>query len=369
MPDKYKYFASTATDTRQVFPLGKPKISWEKKDDDYRHDYTVKITENIIFTGNDFNWFLTLENSPSRCEFVNLTIDKDCNGVIIQGWAKGRISMNAGKWDLDKCVVSFTIDTADKFACYDDNKDVEINLFNYVAASKVVRLMSGIVEYNSCFVPPDATCPDEADGWVLYRYYDASAGTGNPHIEKYYARYNDNGVIKPAIVYDPFTIAPAADTTNTTYKIAGINSSGQIDNGLPLKECFQALLDIVCNGLTIKSDFFQWNPENGTTINYVTGEESKILNLVLYQKSDVKRPDLYSSASVANVKLPDLLQNICTMFNLRWDIDEAEKLQSALAEVASLTGGWTAFLEKPDDADAIYSRIFTDINQRYIVGY
>jgi hypothetical protein len=37
--------------------------------------------------------------------------------------------------------------------------------------------------------------------------------------------------------------------------------------------------------------------------------------------------------------------------------------------VAPLTGGWTAFLEKPEQANEIYSRIFTDINQRYIVGY
>lgn len=37
--------------------------------------------------------------------------------------------------------------------------------------------------------------------------------------------------------------------------------------------------------------------------------------------------------------------------------------------MAGLTGGWTEFLETPEQADAIYSRIFSDINQRYIVGY
>jgi hypothetical protein len=52
-----------------------------------------------------------------------------------------------------------------------------------------------------------------------------------------------------------------------------------------------------------------------------------------------------------------------------WEIDESVKLQTALAEVASLSGGWTAFLEKSEQANEIYSRIFTDINQRYILGY
>ena len=44
-------------------------------------------------------------------------------------------------------------------------------------------------------------------------------------------------------------------------------------------------------------------------------------------------------------------------------------LQLALAAVGPLTGGWTEFLENPEQADGIYARIFSDINQRYIVGY
>lgn len=55
--------------------------------------------------------------------------------------------------------------------------------------------------------------------------------------------------------------------------------------------------------------------------------------------------------------------------NIRWEAERTEKLQSALSVVGGLTGGWTEFLETPEEADAIYSRIFSDINQRYIVGY
>jgi VWFA-related protein len=69
---------------------------------------------------------------------------------------------------------------------------------------------------------------------------------------------------------------------------------------------------------------------------------------------------------------PELSHVRAMYFNsvqMRWEIDEAAKLQSTLLEVAPLTGGWSAFMENPEQADAIYSRIFTDINQRYIVGY
>lgn len=43
--------------------------------------------------------------------------------------------------------------------------------------------------------------------------------------------------------------------------------------------------------------------------------------------------------------------------------------QVAAARVAELTGGWASFLERPEDADAVYGRILADINQRYVVGY
>jgi hypothetical protein len=55
-----------------------------------------------------------------------------------------------------------------------------------------------------------------------------------------------------------------------------------------------------------------------------------------------------------------------------WRRNNAElnaKLQDALSAVAPLSGGWTEFLEQPEQADKIYARIFSDINQRYIVGY
>jgi VWFA-related protein len=43
--------------------------------------------------------------------------------------------------------------------------------------------------------------------------------------------------------------------------------------------------------------------------------------------------------------------------------------QTAAAHVAELTGGWTSFLEKPEQANEIYGRILADINHRYILSY
>ena len=43
--------------------------------------------------------------------------------------------------------------------------------------------------------------------------------------------------------------------------------------------------------------------------------------------------------------------------------------QSVLAILATITGGWAEFLEEPSQANEIYSRIVSDLNTRYIVGY
>jgi len=50
-------------------------------------------------------------------------------------------------------------------------------------------------------------------------------------------------------------------------------------------------------------------------------------------------------------------------------IGGVSRSQEALAAVGPLTGGWTDFLEQPQQAQGIYTRIMSDISQRYIVGY
>ncbi len=45
------------------------------------------------------------------------------------------------------------------------------------------------------------------------------------------------------------------------------------------------------------------------------------------------------------------------------------RMQLALAAIANHSGGWTDFLEQPDQANEVYARILNDINRRYIIGY
>ena len=63
-------------------------------------------------------------------------------------------------------------------------------------------------------------------------------------------------------------------------------------------------------------------------------------------------------------QMPQVPDNIAQII-----LDRAAESQEAAARVAELSGGWTEFLDRPERAAAIYSRILADINNHYIVGY
>ena len=76
----------------------------------------------------------------------------------------------------------------------------------------------------------------------------------------------------------------------------------------------------------------------------------------IMRKRGIKRPE----GALESPKL-DTLQRVFT--------DVFQRGQRAASHVASLTGGWTAWLERPDQAAEIYEGILTDINNRYLIGY
>jgi VWFA-related protein len=55
--------------------------------------------------------------------------------------------------------------------------------------------------------------------------------------------------------------------------------------------------------------------------------------------------------------------------NLMAEAKSKAVIQGALAGVAQRAGGWTEFLETPEQAEGIYDRILADINRRYLIGY
>ena len=80
-------------------------------------------------------------------------------------------------------------------------------------------------------------------------------------------------------------------------------------------------------------------------------------------------PTLSKGAQAAFKARDEARQKLTPVQALQYRAAELAKVQSALMEVSNISGGWTEFLENPAQAQSIYSRIFADINERYIVGY
>jgi VWFA-related protein len=69
-----------------------------------------------------------------------------------------------------------------------------------------------------------------------------------------------------------------------------------------------------------------------------------------------------------------LKRDFRTSGRLPYDLQQLEakrliKTQTSMFQVADLSGGNTHFLEKPEDAENIYSNIFNDFSHRYLIGY
>ena len=80
-------------------------------------------------------------------------------------------------------------------------------------------------------------------------------------------------------------------------------------------------------------------------------------------------PTLRKESREAFLQREEARKSLVTDDMIKARAEEDLRVQQALAAVAPLAGGWTDFLERPEQAQTIYSRILSDINQRYIIGY
>ena len=96
-------------------------------------------------------------------------------------------------------------------------------------------------------------------------------------------------------------------------------------------------------------------------LNTFVAEDERAINEML--------PTLSKEARKGFLARQEARKKLAPIQVVRMRTENTLKLQEALAAVAPLTGGWTEFLERPEQAQGIYSRILSDISQRYIVGY
>lgn len=363
--NKYLYELENRLGIMEVVPLGEAQFSQQwTRENEGKLDYKNEFPNKIVFTGAAYSRLYKLEKSIYRCEFTKITIKRRClaaGAVEWVPWFSGRLSLNDGAWNLDKCEVEIKLDDIKEEQCFEDNKTKEINLFQFIFDRRTVLLSNPNITVETVEYERSVDMTTEECGSVYWN------GVGDPYEQGYDYYYydilrtfDDNicrtitrwaretrviacGDPSPGIDWilvadgcpggsqtwarPPRTYGCTYNTTNSETSseeeyscvIAGGGSAiGSIDNGLALEDILQLFCTQFCPGTTVVSDFFQINPETPIATNYVTNLRSKVRYLTVFQKSDVKRPSATGNASKALWTFEKCMDTLVKMFNVRW---------------------------------------------------
>lgn len=376
--NKYRYELTNRFGTLDVAPLGEGDFSIKyDKEADGKYFYSKSFQGKITFTGETFKRLQRIERSIYICTTQQLKVFRKCNAgeiLLFDGYFK----LTEGNWDLDKCNVTlkFEKNTPDK--CLKDNKSKKINLLAEINPKITVKTATaggGVFEYKHCSenVQVSPSTPyggyvwcgsgnPEDGNWQVYQHeemFDGNIGTSpEPNappqgiwtantsyvreivelpcseippvgwvlLEDNCATTGKKKYAKNVTLYDCKYASNYQDQNNysSSYqcKILGAtNESASIDNGMELNKVIQVFVNQFCAGVQVVSDFFQINPQNSSSLNYVTGLENQVNNLILFQKSDVKRPNVSSNAWKAEWTFEKLMETLNFLFNVSYSLE------------------------------------------------
>lgn len=382
--NKFIYKLTDRLGTIAVVPLGESdfSIDWSRDDNDSNFDYGKQLSGKMTFFGEAFKQLLHFENSMYRCEEQTLQIFYPCEGGEKLMFS-GKISLNDAEFNLDKCLITIKFTKDDKNDCFEFRKDEKVNLFQLIYDRKKVKTSivgGGVFEFKKCLQHNPSILDSSMYGghfwcgngdpyeqnWSVWRFDESMSGTfvdtSDPNqqmsgvyfsntewvreiveldcqltppsdwvlIESNCSTTGKNKYAKIATTYDCKSSNTYTDANNYSTefecKILGFNqvdgtNKNEIDNGILFNDAIVELVKLACPNLVVKSDFFQINPDVPTLTNYVTGKRSITNEILMFQKSDVKRPYTSQNASKLEVTLDKILEVISQVFNVKWRID------------------------------------------------
>jgi hypothetical protein len=385
--NNYRYTLTTRRGVKTVYPLGEGDftISWANQTSGKRY-YKTDLPNNVIFFKDAYDTLYKLETSVYRCEYIKILVERRCTLGGLENWAPwftGRFLLNSGSFDLDREQVVIKVDDLQDYSCFDDNNTLQLNLFDFVTN----RYQVNTYPPNTSVEKIDKTSVylssehGRCVGYAWDELYTAESVGFTP----YYNEIRTDWVPDPDNPMGPGSPVPYTCTIHTSYArqkmvvacgdpspgsdwilltdtcpggektyVRGVGTYGctltdetpdlggylnqiwnclivgdsdtitTIDNGMLLSDCLQLFLNQYCGSILIKSNFLQINPDVVSPNNYVTGELSKTANVLVFQKSDVKRPNVSGNATIAQIDWTDLLTYVVTLYNLAWRFEYDE---------------------------------------------
>lgn len=384
LSDKFQFWVVSdfvsLTQVKQLHPVN-DSIEWSYKRPDGCLFFRKELDTALIFCNNtqhgidDFDFLFGVERGES-CGTVNILIQQKCGETWSNYWT-GRIFCVRGKWDVSRCRVEVTCEVYDKYTCVMDHweEDIDVALAPGQSLPRVeARTSPGTLEiythqeiYENNQQPDfrEFNVPPPGAGWTLYlqlirAFHGAAAGKGENRV--FFIREVYRGVtappgtgwifesvppapgywVRPVPIYDfreledrQLIEGPNPDPTDPGSAGAAYNRWDKlyianiehayitIPNGVRLKDAIEARPKCNDGGL-IRSRFFSINPggDAAPTNEAYEYAAANLDDIVLWQASDVARPDATRHSSTFKFRLRELLLDLNKVFNVWWYVDD-----------------------------------------------
>lgn len=416
MLDRYRYTATADNgDSRELTPLNTRSLKINGKREGQNIFFRRKLQGELVLAGDDFAFIMALENSPDRCGYVRLLIERYCNGAYEVYW-RGIFTMTDCKPDLDTCKVTASVEPDDSYRLLLENMGRTHNLLSTPLANITVdtkidvtatfqfRLIAGdtlsdqenastwalflsarnwidgvfgtngtrehsdiifrltrqarFISFNGVFIAPDLS----REGWqtisedvtTRIAHYAKAPNLYNFVPYKYetkadwYGKYFDLEQKAPGETWDTTDFVEVTGPGGAFSNICGsageyINLRYYIDDSRCKKLIWKLgafrfsrgrrLLDAIdylvtqtnapnrAASPTAQSEFF-----SGAT-NYVTNQANDLLDLLIFQKTDILSYKSSEQATKGEISLKSLLDDLRDMFQVYWFLDAAGKFR------------------------------------------
>ena len=342
------FVSSDSISSTAVNPLWKGEFSWEREREQIF--YRLKMRSEMVFTGADF----TLLAGAPDCESITVTVERRCGGT----WSlffTGKFTKFDCKFDLDRCQIRTTPKAEDGYKCLLANWSDDENIYN----ASVVTQARGLGGTYQAAIYTCFECRPTPDLSPCATHTDACIEPGFPRVVSYPSpdcpepnRYKvatswhrEIGVGTPTVP-PPYGSGWTHLTGNDWWRCpdqAQEMQIGVLKYGRLFNSVLTYLVGLTGCGLTVRSHFFGINathsPAAPSNIAYAYAE-AKLRHMTVHQKSDVKRPDSSdpSFQQVWNMKLKDLLDDLRTMFNVRWKIIGTDLILEHISYFQAITG-------------------------------
>lgn len=316
-----------------------------KKRENGQYFYRLSLETELLLMKAAWAFISEIEETD-HCAEVNIRIK--CRADVLY---EGKLSLNDGNFDFSRCNARLKATTEDDYACLERGLKQEMNV---LPGDQTLRLYIGEPEYQTCigvhitglnppYYDPIDDCISPALWSLSENIYQNVSPSGTGALPPFEADQEttwvrltvDSATPPPGVgwtniggttwVKPPAVIVDEAQTTDPPpeeavwfqyWKLA-TGDVASVDNGVRLDDLIGRFLSEIGCSLTVVSDFFLINPDftNPTNDAYAAAQE-KLGNVLVFQKSDVKRGSASNNATLGKMTLDELFQFLANGFKV-----------------------------------------------------